>query len=197
MTEINRSRTTRFVTSLLRAIACAIPAIAGAQDIDDSVVIWQPDTFLSPADFRKQPPAQAIADAQSWTGIDFNADCWQGDFSFQVYAIFHRDSSWLAPDKATPYVLSHEKMHFDISELYTRKLRASLSALASPCRDLEFTQARIDSIVAQNEAALVLEQKRFDRQTQHGTNRSKQHEWQEEIKQRLTALTAYSENAEP
>ena len=41
---------------------------------------------------------------------------------------FHRDQSWMMVKNA--YVLQHEQIHFNISELYARKIRKSADSLA-------------------------------------------------------------------
>lgn len=41
---------------------------------------------------------------------------------------FHRDQSWMMVKNA--YVLQHEQIHFNISELYARKMRKSADSLA-------------------------------------------------------------------
>jgi membrane-bound lytic murein transglycosylase B len=46
---------------------------------------------------------------------------------------FHRDQSWMMVKNA--YVLQHEQIHFNISELYARKIRKSADSLSQKKRN--------------------------------------------------------------
>ena len=45
---------------------------------------------------------------------------------FAVDCIFFKKYSWVKEDWRTPYVLNHEQIPFDITEIYARKLRMAL-----------------------------------------------------------------------
>jgi hypothetical protein len=186
----------RIFTISLFLILLTQPEAAGLKP-ERNVIVWYPDIELIAGDFQQNAPETPPSDAQSWTGVEFSGDCWQGEFTYEVYAIFHRDSSWLAPGKATEQVLHHEKIHFDISEIYARKLRKALSSLVDACGNMEVTRAKIDSVTRINQRALTLEQKKFDRQTRHGSNIKKQIEWEKQIRDRLAELAEYIENPFP
>lgn len=44
-----------------------------------------------------------------------------------VYAYFSPRQSWYHKDMADDHLLSHEQLHFDITELYARKLRKKIA----------------------------------------------------------------------
>jgi hypothetical protein len=164
---------------------------------EKETIVWSPEVTLKADDFRADVPQNAEFDARSWTGIDFNGNCLAGQFAFEVYAIFHRDSSWIKPHRAIREVLHHEKLHFDIAEIYARRLRSAFADISRPCEDLQDTRSRIDSILQVNELALAQEQQKFDRETRHGTNAVKQLQWENNIKLRLEKLSQYIDNPFP
>ena len=106
------------------------------------------------------------------------------------------ERSWVVPGKAFDNVLSHERLHFDLNEVYRRKLEYVLKETAS-CQATT-QQAAIDQLVcAMNQTAnAILQQAEeiqelYDSETGHCTNTSGQARWQSLISQWLLApLTA-------
>ena len=46
---------------------------------------------------------------------------------FEVNAFFYPNESWYKPDVCNNLILSHEQLHFDITELHARKFRQMVS----------------------------------------------------------------------
>jgi predicted secreted Zn-dependent protease len=94
-----------------------------------------------------------------------------------------KDASWVGTAALTPDVLRHEQGHFDIWELFGRRLRHVLRD--STCADLTNgrLQARIDEVLARLQEAHI----DYDALTQHGTLLSAQRTETERIEQELAA----------
>jgi hypothetical protein len=148
-------------------------------------LVWDQKKRLAWHDFRKDKVLAQTEAAESWTGIEFSGNCENGEFTFEVDAIFHRDSSWVVPGRWNERLLDHEQGHFDLAELYARKLSQALRNLESPCENMELTRGLIQNILQLNQQQLEQEQRRYDIETRHGTNRKRQESWNEFLRSQL------------
>ena len=106
------------------------------------------------------------------------------------------EQSWVVPSKAFDNVLSHERLHFDLNEVYRRKLEYVLMETTSCLATTQ--QAAIDQLVSalsQTANAILRRaeeiQELYDSETEHNTNTLGQARWQGLISQWLLApLTA-------
>jgi len=102
----------------------------------------------------------------------------------KVQCYFIKNKSWtLLKDS---YSLAHERLHFDISEVFARKIRKAFDSL------------RVNEITELAEYEQIVEiydkkQKAFNREydTQVYSNKEKQELWSEKIKSELKALGEY------
>ena len=98
---------------------------------EDEVVLWTPSRKLTWSDFKGRPSNISNAAAITASGITYSFSA-QGtkdrmELDFKVDTHFYPDKSWYKPKLANPMILSHEQLHFDISEVYARKLRQILA----------------------------------------------------------------------
>ena len=69
-----------------------------------------------------------VLEGYIYSGIAFSYSVYGEKVSYEVYSFMLPDESWLAdPDNAA--TLEHEQAHFNISEIYARKLRNKLSRI--------------------------------------------------------------------
>jgi len=98
--------------------------------------------------------------------------------------------SWVVPGKGTPELLQHEQTHFDLNEVYRRRIEAALQGIAA-CHGVDQNDAvrRLDAqLHALAEAQLQeLEemQSRYDAETAHGVNDAEQMRWEDQVRQWL------------
>jgi len=86
-------------------------------------------------------------------------------------------------------LLDHERLHFDIGEVYARKIRSVIDSLRrkGETRINIYTEA-IDSLLDQWEQY----GNAYDEETSHGLRPSKQAEWAIKIQKELSALEKYA-----
>ncbi len=72
-------------------------------------------------------------------------------------------------------------MHFDIAEIFARKLRSKLSSLKNTC-----DRSSVLSLYQSIDNELVDFQKQYDIETSHGTNKNKQKEWSSKVNDLLS-----------
>lgn len=86
--------------------------------------------------------------------------------------------------------LQHEQGHFDITEIYSRKLRKKLSDYTFKKKSLK---ANFMKFYNGNAALLDAEHDLYDKETDHHRIEEKQKEWDKKIAEQLKELEAYKE----
>ncbi len=110
----------------------------------------------------------------------------------KVTAKFHPTESWTRyPKLKNPgHALNHEKRHFDLCEIYARKIRQRISETHFTRRNLNSQLKTIFADLTKEHAA---EQFNYDGQTNHSIDPEQQILWNKAIDQRLASLSDYSE----
>jgi hypothetical protein len=152
---------------------------------------WNETGKLSWDDYSATPNSEADESAVTWIYFDYSWECKNGKFTVTVKAFFDRQQSWVKAGDKSPELLQHEQGHFDLAEVFARRLKQSLACLTDPCGDLEATQTLFDQLVKANQDNFASEQVLYDQETGSGTNPSKQSEWDAKIANDLSALAAY------
>jgi len=108
------------------------------------------------------------------------------NIEYNVYTLFDRQKSWVfEKDEA---LLAHEQLHFDIAELYARKIRKKVEELRKrKVKDLSDYNKAINKILEESNEVDM----QYDLETLHGGIKMKQAEWNEKIARELDALEAY------
>lgn len=154
----------------------------------NDLVPWSPDLELEWKDFKGKPDKFTDLKAVTSSGIKFGAKCVNGEIMLTIGCYFDKSESWTKENK-DEYLLAHERLHFDITELYTRKLIQKLTSLNDPCgKDLD----KMQQIYDENSADYNAFQDRYDRETNHSLDKEKQQYWEELIARELKRLEMYS-----
>jgi hypothetical protein len=147
-------------------------------------IIWKENQVLNWDNFKGKVPSLSSLVAETNSGIHFSYTFIGETMDWNIYAYFDPEMSWIKPN-ATKAILSHEKLHFDISELYARKLRKRLHLLKHPC-SLEKVQLQkiFDEVVADHKQR----QKKYDLETKHSLDSLSQMQWNSWVEQELRHL---------
>ena len=101
---------------------------------------------------------------------------------------FIADRSWGL--HKTDYILSHEQGHFDLAELFARKLHKEMSNYTFNKKSFQKDLKKIyDSIMKEREST----QNQYDKETNHSINKEKQAEWLKKISRMLEELKDYAD----
>lgn len=99
----------------------------------EDVWFWSPERltwqdYQGKADYALEDIAAITSSGiVSWKG------CKNGKIDFEVRAYFDKTQSWVKPEAYTTYHLAHEQGHFDITEIYARRLDIALKERAFEC----------------------------------------------------------------
>ncbi|MFN3446408.1 MAG: DUF922 domain-containing protein [Bacteroidia bacterium] len=139
------------------------------------------------ADFKGKVPANKALGGQVMSGIVFFVREREGTPYFVIEAIIVKSKSFIRDSSL--YALNHEQMHFNITEIFARKLRMRLTKLnfAKVSNMQKKLQEQYDKIGAE----LSAYQDSYDRETEHGQNPAKQKIWNEKIMLELTELNEF------
>lgn len=91
---------------------------------------WKEHQKLSWEDFRGSVNAtseESAAATHCGIGFKVNTSDPKGKPEIIVYNTFYANKSWVRSDAKIASILVHEQGHFDLCEIYTRKLRAMMS----------------------------------------------------------------------
>lgn len=150
---------------------------------------WNEHRKLSWNDFKG--PVAALSNesaAATCCSIGFRLDSTAtGNPQVSVYNTFYIDKSWVKEDAKIQSILTHEQGHFDLCELYTRKLRLQVNAV-----DLRSQNAKqtLMNVYAALSAEYETHQQTYEHETAHGTNIAAQQKWEEMISDELNELEA-------
>jgi len=162
-----------------------------AQTPDNNLIHWQPTPLLTYADFMGQPENVSEV-AMTSSGFYFNYQYnGKGVLTVELYATFDKSQSWFKPDAKVPEVLAHEQCHFDIAELYVRKLRQQISN--ATFKTNSDVQKELSKMFNDCNSRCAKEQRNYDAQTKHGIDTEKQEQWQEKIAKELAELNDFTQ----
>lgn len=149
---------------------------------------WKADRPLTWDDFKVKSDNRSGMKAMTDSGIAIWFDCSNRDQPIAVKCFFDNRKSWTkAPDNES--LLEHEQLHFDITELFTRKLRKKLAKLADPCGN---DSHKVQGIYDRNFEEMNSYQRRYDKETEHSVDEKAQKEWEEKVERELLELNQFA-----
>lgn len=154
---------------------------------DDEYIPWVPDYRLTWDDFLCEPKRNTDAVASTSTALGIAYQIKNGKFTYQITCKFSKVKSWGLVK--TPYILAHEQGHFDITEIFARKLHQALNSYQLNRNTFQKDINTIYELVVEAKEAF---QAAYDGQTDHSRNRSKQAEWLARIDLLLEATQPYA-----
>ena len=157
---------------------------------DMDLIYWSATSKLKWDDFKSNVYTNKEHLSASTVTIDANCDCDQGMYLWKAEALFSKSRSWVKNGKSTDYVLQHEQNHFNLTEIYARKIRKECVLYSNPCANLEKLKSIIDGLKEKYDK----EQLRYDLETKHGGNKTAQKKWEDDIKKQLKELDAYKKD---
>lgn len=179
-------RTSNFIFCILLLFT---PTLFGFKT-DGNRIVWSEDRDLRWSDFQGQPDFNDdFRDAVTTSAIKFTSRCNNnGLLEFEVSAEFLKNRSWVKPVAFSDYHLRHEQLHFDITEVYVRKIRTLLSQRNFACNE----QALVQNYVQQIMNTCTEAQAKYDKETRYSLHKANQATWQLIVDEQLYGLQKYS-----
>lgn len=154
---------------------------------DDDYLPWADAQRLTWDDFLCEPKRGTDAVASTSTSLGIAYQMQNGKFTYHITCNFSRTKSWGL--MKTDYILAHEQGHFDITEIFARKLNEALQHYDFNKKTFKKDINDIyQDIVSQKEAY----QKAYDEETDHSRKRKVQYDWLNTIQKLLDETEAFS-----
>lgn len=152
-------------------------------------VYYEASRPLTWSDFREKAPAsnRFMAAVSTSLGYDLRSEMKNGiihvDLSIKVCVA--KSASWATSGIKNDYSLNHEQKHFDLVKIIAGKFRNKL-------RSEKLTPDNYEGIINVEYLEFYREmnkiQIRYDEETSHGMNKSKQEEWNRRIENELAEM---------
>lgn len=149
---------------------------------------WANARPLTWDDFLCEPKRNTDAVALTITALGISYNVSNNHLNYEITCSFSKVKSWGI--LKTPYILAHEQGHFDITEIYARKLHKELLDYKFNRRTFrQDVNIIYDRVVKEKENL----QFAYDGLTDHSRNKTVQKEWLEKIQELLIQTEAYAD----
>jgi hypothetical protein len=106
----------------------------------------------------------------------------------EIKTIFNEHKSWKDSEKINDFILTHEQKHFDIAEIFARKLRKEVAERVKTSGDFNrLFQGIYDRVLKE----YTQFQMSYDQETEHGMDKEKQEDYNVLISNELENLKNY------
>lgn len=161
-------------------VTFALILSAGVAPSRKTYLHWEDHYKLQWSDFRGSAEQTAFGDAASTIHLSADPVRKKGKITYDVRAWFIPEQSWCR--KKSENLLEHEQLHFDLAELYARKVRKRIDELnRMGLKDRKEYHRNITRIFEESTTA----DRKYDRETLHGSRSAKQKEWEKYVQDEL------------
>jgi hypothetical protein len=166
----------------------ALPALAFTQDKDEELIDWNSRRLLTWADFKgaPNPNSDAAASTTTYLGIEYKIS--SKGFTYDIQCRFSRTRSWGL--SKTEYILKHEQGHFDIAEIFARKLHKEMGEYKFNQNSYRKDLREIYERISKEKEDF---QNRYDKETDHSRRTVRQTEWNAKISEMLVEYEDYTD----
>ncbi len=148
---------------------------------------WKSTTQLKWSDFQNpvKPTKEEDVVAITSTGIRYVVAQQKGSpnrMQLHISAVFSQKNSWKNHEGLTKEALDHEQGHFDIAEIYARKIKAEVNKKIITKKDFDnHFKALYDRYYKEYQQF----QKKYDEETNRGLNTEQQQKYRQMINSQL------------
>jgi hypothetical protein len=157
-----------------------LPSLLQAQESNEELLKWDNTRKLTWTDFKAKPDSESDVAARTTTYLLFSYTVNNEGFSYKIETTFSKSRSWGL--HKTAYILSHEQGHFDIAEIFARKLHKKMSGYQFNRKTYQKDLQEIYEEILDEKEEM---QYKYDKDTNHSINKEKQAEWLKQIKKLL------------
>ena len=180
----------KITTTCLIASFFLLPLFSTAQTAgrNEELISWNASKKLTWNDYKASPNPSSDAAASTTTYLTISYNISSTDFNYKIESRFSRTRSWGL--HKTPYILSHEQGHFDIAEIFARKLHKKMIDYRFDKKDYEKDLKKIYQDILDEKRKM---QDDYDKETNHSINKEKQEEWLKKIAKLLEEYVDYAD----
>ena len=173
---------------LLPFVLLVLSQTARGQGKNEELIPWNGNQKLTWADYKGKPKENSDAAASTATYLGFEFNVGKNGFDYKITCTFSKTKSWGL--HKTDYILMHEQGHFDIAEIFARKLNKKMSEYKFNNNSFKEDLKEIYQSIAIEKDAF---QNQYDEETNHSIKKEKQAEWLKKINDQLKELADFSD----
>lgn len=166
----------------------ATPLALFAQNNKEELLEWSDVRKLTWADYKANPDPDSDAAASTTTNLGIDYKMTSRSFSYKIESRFSKSQSWGL--HKTDYILSHEQGHFDIAEVFARKLNKKMSEYKFNAKTYQKDLQKIYEDVTKEKEDI---QNKYDKETNHSIRKEEQVVWLKKIKLMLEEYTDWAD----
>ncbi|MBB4805319.1 hypothetical protein HNP38_000591 [Chryseobacterium defluvii] len=156
-------------------------------------IVWKEDVKLNWDNFKSKINNQRGSNVIAYTNCGWvysvvKSTNPKSPVKIKIETVFNEDKSWKDDQRTSDYVLNHEQKHFDIAEIYARKLRKEVGEKIRTSGDFNKKFQGIYNRILSDYKSF---QSTYDKETQHGMDPEKQTEYNRIIAEELENLKSY------
>lgn len=158
----------------------------------NNLIPWSAARKLTWDDFKGTPDPHSSNAALTSSNINIELGYNDKGFQYTIKCTFDKNRSWVRIKNND--VLVHEQGHFDIAEIYARKLNKLMKAYRFNAK----TAGTDVNLLYENTMKQHREiQTQYDLETDYSRNKQKQDEWLKKMADDLKGLEAYANYQQP
>lgn len=137
-------------------------------------------------DFQGPPDARSSFKAKTESNLSIEVSTKGQEVTITMQTCFDTKKSWVK--NKTDLLLMHERTHFDIAELWSRKFKQRLKGKTFPAKSFQST---LNSLHADIQKEGRTMQALYDKETEHSINEKAQEKWTKKISADLKSLSGF------
>lgn len=157
-------------------------------------IVWKKDQKLNWNNFKSKVNNQSGKSVVAYTNCGWvysvvKSSNPKSSVKIEIETIFNEDKSWKDVKQISEYILNHEQKHFDIAEVFARKLRKEVAEKVKTSGDFDRSfQGIYNKILKEYKNFQVS----YDQNTDHGMDKDKQEEYNTLISEELENLKSHA-----
>jgi len=156
------------------------------QVYESNLKLWDSNSKIIWSDFNGNiPENKGFKKAVTSSKISIKSSFYEGEIpKYIIRSYFNKDKSWTITNSKEDLI--HERLHFDITELYARKIRKKMDSLSKmEERDIHCYK------VAYKKILKGLQDTQYQYDNESYSSNIKQQEWQSKVAKELEELKEY------
>jgi hypothetical protein len=154
---------------------------------NEDYIPWNSGKKLSWDDFKMDSPSNTRDAALTTTFVGFSFSRTRDVITFDIECKFQKSRSW--GRLKTDYILNHEQGHFDIAEIFARKLNKEITLFLAKSKQHEELNKIYTKVMNEKRDT----QQEYDEETNHSINKGQQAAWDKKIEEMLDELKEYDD----
>jgi hypothetical protein len=160
---------------------------------DHNTLLWKADRPLTWDDFNGMPEKRFAAASTHYDILKHIHKDDDKNATVKIEAVFFRHESWKKKEWINDEVLAHEQKHFDIVELYARKLRKALKE--TTFKNFNELEVKLGTLYDKFDKEMDAYQDKYDEESDGSMNGDQQRVWNKKIAKEISELDPYKETA--